>query len=337
MDSRGRSTPPWRVLVTAVGSHSAGSVIASLQASGDVAMVAGTDTNERGTLSSAWHLDAFRRVPPATHPSFVPLMTDLCREWRIDALFALTDPEVDVLSSHHAHFARSGTTLVMGDQSAVATARDKLAVARLFEQHPTVRAIPTMAASEVEARCARPPLVVKPRRGRSSSGFRLVEERSALELIQGSGDDLIVQPYIDGVVFTVDVLPLGSGDTVALAREELVRTPHGAGVRVRVERCPELEAMSASVVKELQLRGPSCIEFIRRDEGDFLVMDVNPRFSAGVGFSVRAGFDFPVNALRAVFGQSVPTMPPVAGVVMERTAGGAVTSPDQPSRAGRGR
>ena len=119
----------------------------------------------------------------------------------------------------------------------------------------------------------------------------------------------MLQPYRPGAVFVADVVrERVSGAGQCLCREELLRTANGAGTTVRVAVAPDLEAQALHVAATLDLHGCTNIEFLRLDDR-YLLMDVNPRFSAGVGFSVLAGYDMPAAHLACFTGSPLPPMP----------------------------
>lgn len=187
----------------------------------------------------------------------------------------------------------------------VRTCRDKELLMRRFADHSAVTVIPTWRVSEfLRLRPFKGALIAKPRNGRSSQGLLRCTSIDQLTGFTGR-EDLIVQPVITGPVFAVDCLrDATDGRSVFVAREELIRTPHGAGVTIRFTTDSGLLEMCQHVVDGLALHGCINLEFIR--QGDrYLLMDANPRFSAGVGFSQLAGYDMVANHLRCHSGDPI--------------------------------
>jgi carbamoyl-phosphate synthase large subunit len=90
----------------------------------------------------------------------------------------------------------------------------------------------------------------------------------------------------------------------SVTREELLRTPRGAGITVKIwpeHLCGE---MAREACRLLSVVGCINIEF-NVCEGVPLLMDFNPRFSAGVAFSAMAGYDMVRNHLRCFMGESI--------------------------------
>lgn len=273
---------------------SAAEVIRSLRQIPDVHRIIGTDIHSPDTLPNAYLLDRFYPSHRADHEAFLSSMLTVCQTESITHLLVLTDPEVDVLASEKAVFDRIGTTVCISDEKAVKLARDKWSLYQRFLTIPEVDLIPTYLGGSHESYRIDPPFVVKPRTGRSSEGLRLVTDSVAKPAISALD---IVQPMLKGPIFTVDVVRSPDGRTACVPRKEVVRSLNGAGLVVDIVRDDELEALAVRVVAELDLTGAVNLEFILVD-GRYLLMDLNPRFSAGIAFSRLVGYDVVSNHLR---------------------------------------
>lgn len=297
------------ILVTSIGSMSAVSVLGALRACTD-ARIVGSDIHPRAWVAASALVDAFIALPPGqAADAYCEALLAACLRERIGLVMPLTDPEVDVLAAHKARFASRGVTICTSDGEAVALARDKLALHARFAGDPRVATIPTVPLSQSSDLPAFP-LLAKPRRGRSSQGQRVLHDAEDLASARRHLDpvDYLLQPYHPGVVFVADVVrePV-TGAGHCLCREELLRTANGAGTTVRVAVAPALEALALHIAAMLDLHGCSNIEFLRHEDR-YLLMDVNPRFSAGVGFSVLAGYDMPAAHLACFTGRPLPPM-----------------------------
>ena len=66
------------------------------------------------------------------------------------------------------------------------------------------------------------------------------------------------------------------------------------------------------------------MEFIVNDSGAWF-LEVNPRFSGGVGFSVLAGVDFPALNLLCHAGEAIGSRAPVREMTLARRSSPAIT------------
>ena len=135
------------------------------------------------------------------------------------------------------------------------------------------------------------PAMAKPINGRSSEGLKKIYKREDLVGLK-SIDNYIVQELLDGNVFTVDYVRNAlSGDDFAVPREELLRTKNGAGTTVRVVPNEDLMAITSYIGRKLGVNGCVNMEYIHYN-GAYYLIDINPRFSAGVAFSNFIGYSF---------------------------------------------
>lgn len=295
------------ILITAIGSMSALEVVGTLSAIPS-AKVFGCDIYPAVWLPVAARVKAFLQVPRCQQENaYVQALLGFCEEQAIDYLMPLTDLEVDVLSLHRQAFARRGVVLCLPDAACIALCRDKLQVHDFFRDDDQLKPIKTCPLAAWVELSEPYPLIVKPRRGRSSEGLAKVANSAALQtcLVGDNVGEMIVQPMLEGSIYVADVLvDANSQRAVTVCRRELLRTSNGAGLTV--ELCPDPALAKLALHAALRLRIIGCVnlEFIKC-AGRYWLMDVNPRFSAGVVFSRMAGYDMVLNTLRSFAGQPI--------------------------------
>lgn len=295
-----------KCLVTAIGSISAEVVINHLTLLPG-AEVIGCNMHPAAWTPASRLVQRFHQVPSAKdEATYLARLLQICQSEQISHVIALTDPEVDVLSIHHEKFAALGVVLCMPPHLAVQTARDKLEVYRRFAKHPRIRPIATMDFRGARLMALSGPLLAKPRCGRSSEGQVHISDATALKFWEErlDGQDYIVQPLHTGNVMVVDVVRHPDGQSAAMTRQELLRTTNGAGMTVRMQPEHICGVLAQEVADILGMHGCINVEFLIVN-GTPLLMDINPRFSAGVAFSIMAGYDMVANHLRCFSDKSL--------------------------------
>ena len=118
----------------------------------------------------------------------------------------------------------------------------------------------------------------------------------------------IAQPLIRGRVVTVDILRDRFGNTASIPREELLRTPNGAGLSVRVFQDRNFQRVCEYLAERLNVLGCVNFEFIRGEgSGVYYFVECNPRFSGGVAFTELSGFPAVEESLRIFDGERLRT------------------------------
>jgi carbamoyl-phosphate synthase large subunit len=294
------------VLLTAVGSASAHAAHASLATAGY--RVIGCDIYPKSWNVNSGEMAAFYTVPLATDAdAYAAALADIVRRENVGYIVPLTDVEVDALCIRKEAFGALGATVCCPDASVAALCRDKLRMASTLDTAGLCTVIPTWTADKLPA--APPyPLMLKPVRGRSSQAQTVARDAEELTQALRLRDDYIVQPYLPGTVYTVDAARDVLDNVVTLTRVERLRTVNGLGTAVEI--CPghPLDAVCVGILRFAKVTGVVNLEFIRRGD-EYYFLELNPRFSGGVGFSVLAGYDFPLAMLNCHTDEPLPPAP----------------------------
>lgn len=290
-------------LVTAIGSFSANSVITTLKSQGY--RVIGCDIYPATWVASSADVDAFYQISPAANRSaFLADITRIVNSEGVSYILPSTDYEVDALKGVESI---DSATICCSSAQALSCCRDKLASYTLLAQHVPGVCIPSYRASELPVDFDMFPAVCKPLNGRSSSGLAYVENLNQLEQVLAQVDrkQYCVQPRVQGSIVTVDVVRCATSDrTIAVPREELLRTPNGAGTSVRVFLDDTLMELACSIARALGVNGCVNLEFIASSDG-YRFLECNPRFSGGVAFTQITAYDCVTNHLRCFQGLEI--------------------------------
>ncbi len=290
------------VLLTAIGSMSALCAINKLHETGH--KVIGCDIYPKEWHYEASLCDVFQQAPYANTDEYVPFLIQLAKDNNVDYIFPLTDLEIDVLRANRDKFINEGITICMSPEETLKVARNKYALFETFKEDANVPSIPTFTLEDNLSKL-KFPCVAKPRGGRSSEGLCFLHDKSQLDGIKNVSS-YIFQEKIEGRVCTVDyVRNPKDGKSFCVPREELLRTKNGAGTTVRIFQDEKLERLVKYIGEKLGICGVVNMEFINNGN-NFYLIDINPRFSAGIAFSCKTGYDF-VNAHLACFnGKVIP-------------------------------
>lgn len=288
-----------RILVTAIGSLSADIVIKMLHKEGYY--VIGTDIYPKEWVVDAENVDEFYTIPMAADQNdYVRRLLEICRERKVDYICPLTDVEIDVLNGNRSVFENVSILCISGCET-IHICRNKKRTADVLKQADICNIIPNYDSADMENHRITFPVVAKPVNGRSSQGLRLFKEEDEFYSFyqRVREEDYLFQPYIEGNVVTIDVVrDRITGQSVAVARREYLRTLNGAGLSVQVFRDEGLEAICTGLAGILDIIGCVNFEFIETGDGTRYLLECNPRFSGGVEFSVMSGYDFVTNHMR---------------------------------------
>ena len=282
------------ILVTAIGSFSSDCVIASLRKFCDCKIV-GCDIYPGEWHAVSKEFDVVLRSPLVKHTDeYLNFIQNTCDQHSIGTIIPLTDVEVDFFNNFKDFFIKQDILVTVGTSEFLSVARNKQKLNDVFKNDDNVKSVGTYTAGELHS--AKFPLIAKPKSGRSSEGIYYLS--SPLEVKKSTNvDDYIFQEVVEGKICTVDyVRSIKTGRDFSLPRIELLRTANGAGLTIQTFKSEILERLVSYIGNKLGVTGCINMEFIVKDE-EYYLIDINPRFSAGVGFSKLAGYDFVKNHL----------------------------------------
>ena len=307
-------------LVTAIGSFSADIVIKNLKKGG--IRVVGCDIYPGEWIADSGNVASFYQVPLATDENrYVDSILKVCREEGVEMLIVLTDVEADVWNRRREELSKASVTLCLSSEETLLICRDKRRLYHFLAEKGLGNPIPTSELWEADLEGLTYPAVVKPFNGRSSQGLRYIRSLEEMKgfLESANSEGLIVQPFYQGSIITVDVVRQAeTGECGAVCRKELLRTLNGAGTSVLVFSDPRLEAMSREIAHALNINGCVNFEFIQGEDGSYHMLECNPRFSGGVEFSCIAGYDCVINHLRCFTGEAIEPFRGITGMYIAR-------------------
>lgn len=302
------------VLITAIGSMSADSVIKSIRDANPSWVIIGVDINPAKWLYLSKKVDYFYHVPYFYHPEYIPEIKKLCEKHKVNFILPLTDPEIDIFSEKRGELGKFTTSLTLPSNEDITQIRNKLSIWKKFSKHIDIKVIETFQFSEIKTQKLIFPLIAKPQKGRSSEGLRHISDERGLNDLN---EDYVIQRFIEGNIITVDFVRDQQGTVVSLPRKELIRTANGAGLSVKIFQDPKIHDLITKVAEDLNIVGCMNIEFIEKD-GNYYLMDINPRFSAGIGFSYKAGYNFVLNHIRVNQGKPILSIGEIKDIIMAK-------------------
>jgi carbamoyl-phosphate synthase large subunit len=136
------------------------------------------------------------------------------------------------------------------------------------------------------------PLFIKPRVGRGAIGAFPIHASRELEFFLGYVADPVIQEYLDGPEYTIDVFCGTDGQPVAIVPRERVVIRAGVSDRGRTVNDPRLIELARQTCRAIRFEGPINIQCRMRGKQP-VVFEINPRFSGGIPLTIEAGADFP--------------------------------------------
>jgi carbamoyl-phosphate synthase large subunit len=244
-------------------------------------------------------------VPAGTDPRYADATLARCAAMGVDVLIPTCDAELRPLGKARDEFRRAGIELLLAPDSALEVCLDKLALAERCAGHlpvPRTERLDKIADPESWTY----PVMIKPRSGSGSRGISVAASSEELLRLEPS-PDFLVQDYLPGEEYSVDVLADVTGHVVAAVPRVRERVDSGVSVAGRTVHDAELERLGAGVAAATGLTYVANVQFRRDTGGKPALLEVNPRFPGAMPLTVASGVDMPLMALDALRGRPLPT------------------------------
>lgn len=239
-------------------------------------------------------VDRKYQVCRVTDKDYIPQLLDICEKEDIDLLIPLIDTELLVLAKNKKRFKEVGTTALISDPDVIRIAMDKYNTHKFFIENgfATPRVINIDEA--LERNDIEYPLLMKPARGSASIGITRIEGKEDLRFFKDEIPNPILQEYLDGYEYTLDVLVDFEGKVRCVAPRKRLEVRAGEvskGMTVKDERIIETGRKVAEVLKGAL--GPITVQGFLTSDGEFKLTEINPRFGGGHPLAIAAGADYP--------------------------------------------
>jgi carbamoyl-phosphate synthase large subunit len=298
-----RSGRPLRVLVTGAGGPAAIAAMKSLRAEDSVELLAADmDPWAAGLyLVPAW---ARTLIPAGAAPGFADALLARCGTLGVDVVLPTVDAELRPLARAREEFTAAGIQLLLAPAAALDVILDKL----LLVQH--CAGVVRVPRTEVFGPSVDPaqwgyPVVVKPRQGSGSRGVVIAGSAAELAALHRSAE-LIVQEFLPGEEYSVDVLADAGGRVIASVPRLRARVDSGVSVGGRTVHDPEVEWFGRAVAQATGVTFVANVQCKRDGAGAPALLEVNPRMPGTLGLTIASGVDMPRLALAALLGQPLP-------------------------------
>lgn len=242
-------------------------------------------------------------VPLTTDPDYIPIIQSICDVENIDLIVPTIDDELPLFGRLRPQFEANGTWVAVSSEATGQICNDKY---RTWEFAATngIETPRTRLALDVNYDDVRYPVVVKPRNGRGSIQVFTAHSETELRFFSQYVPDAVVQDYLDGTEFTVDVCSDFDGRVISVVPRERLLIRAGVSDRGITRRNRAVSEFARHVAESLQLVGPSNVQCMWNGRTTSLI-EVNPRFSGGISLTIKAGADFPAWLVQMRSGRSV--------------------------------
>ena len=253
--------------------------------------------------SPAVHLaDRAFEVPFSDDPAYFDAVRAICQRHQVGLVVPTIDDEIPRFAAVRDKFDAIGAAVAASPLDTATATTDKWETCRRLAA-AGVAAATTWLPDELPATPAFP-LFVKPRSGRGSVLAFPARNPAELAFFLQYVSTPVVQEYLDGPEFTLDLLCDFHGRPLSIVPRERVVIRAGVIDRGRTVQDRRLIDLALACAEVFSFAGPVNIQ-CRMVDGSPKVFEINPRFSGGIPLTIAAGADFPAMLVDLALGRAV--------------------------------
>lgn len=329
------------VLITACGNAYMPGTTASIKNNGERKIrLIGADMNHDDTILQM--VDQYYQVPRGDDPGYAAALLDICVKEHVDVVIPIMSVELETLAQNEEMFRKAGVALSISNMESLKIANNKLALFEYMESAgiPTPKFCPVNTVEDVDTAIAHigVPVVFKTTEGSGSRGMRIIDpSKSRFDilfhekptsayvtlqdfketLMEGDMPPMLAMEYLPGAEYTVDMLCEDGKVFYSLCRRGLnVQT--SIILDGIVEDKPEIIQLCNRVAQQLKLSGNIGFDVKERADGTPVIMECNPRATAGVSEFTASGVNLLYLNVKRCLGEPLPELTPRYGVIMKR-------------------
>lgn len=257
--------------------------------------------------------------------NYIPQLLAICESEKVDCLIPTIDTDLLLLAENKHRFEAIGTKVLISAIDKVKLCRDKNYTADYFVSLGLKSPLPVNSIDKYEAMLKEGkvsfPAFIKPKDGSSSIDAYKVDNLEDLKLYAEKIEDYIIQPFISGKEFTIDIFCDYEGNPVFITPRERLTVRSGEVLKTRITQDDTMIAEALMLIQDFKPCGQITVQLIREEtSGVDYYIEINPRFGGGAPLSIKAGADSAMAVLKMLNGEKLTYQEKAArdGVIYSR-------------------
>ena len=250
-------------------------------------------------------------IPRFEDPNFLTELITIARRENIHFIYPCLDPLLEILCENREKIEdKTGAEIVMSPAESIKLCRDK------WNLYTFLNGKVNMPLTLLFEHANLPkdmnfPVIVKPRFGSGSRDIYIANNEEELIFYAKKVPSPIIQEYIQGKEYTVDVLVDRKGKCRIAVPRRRIDVRSGISVKGKIEFREDLINLANRLTKLIKFFGPINFQaIINHSSDEYFLTEINPRISGGMSLTIRAGYNLPLFAIYLAMRHTI-NIPPV--------------------------
>lgn len=304
----------------------------------------GADMNDDKTMLEMF--DAYYPVPRGDDPQYVDTILEICKKENVDIVLPIMSVELEALSRNIKKFEEVGTKVSVSNIASLEIANDKLKLMNYlkdnnfpYAEYQSVKTIDELSIAVAKMGYPNKKLCIKATNASGSRGFRILDANTSrydkffydkpstseiniddfLSILREKQEfpELLVMEYLPGNEYSVDAL-VNNGKVLQCCCRKSLRMENSIMLDSEVVNHPEIVKLCTDVIEKLGLDGNIGFDIRENSNGQAMIMECNPRITAGIAVFYHAGINLPYLCVKKLLGEKLPDLTLKYGTIVKR-------------------
>lgn len=242
------------------------------------------------TAPALYFADRTYILPRINEPSYIDSIIKACNQENISLIVPTIDTDLLLLAQNKNRIeSLTKAKLLISDARVIKICRDKIKTQKFLEENSF--SVPRMyAEEELNIKTLEYPLFIKPKSGSSSINTFKVNNSNELRIYSSIVLDPIVQDFIEGEEYTVDVFLDFQSNIITIVPRLRLATRSGEISKGKIVKDREIMNDVTRLMKVLKPIGHITVQLMKTKNG-IKYIEINPRFGGGAPMSIQCGAD----------------------------------------------
>lgn len=287
------------ILITAIGKR-----VQLIQHLKESFHVVGVDVSCE--IAARHYADHFELVPKCNEAGYITRLLEICGKYNVSMIIPLYEREFELLNESRSLFESEGVRILLSSQEIIRICNHKRNTAMFFDKYGIMSPRVYEPGGNQDIKY---PVIIKPWDGMGSQGVYRARNRRELDFFTGYVPNAMVQEYIEGKEYTIDVLCDFSGNIISIVPRERLEVRAGEVVKSKITKnshiIEKVRFLIEQLKKEGQVIGPITVQCFVTDQNEIIFIEINPRFGGGVPLSIQAGVNYGLYFKSMLLGEKV--------------------------------
>lgn len=255
-----------------------------------------------GLAPALYFADSSCKLPRIEDPNYVTSIIDICNAKNISVIVPTIDTDLLLLAENKEYIEKkTNAKLLISDLEVVRICRDKINTQKFLEEN-NFGIAKMYTEKELTSDDIKYPLFIKPVSGSSSINTFKVNNKKELDTYISLIERPIIQDYIEGEEFTVDVFLDFDSNIITIVPRLRIAVRSGEISKGKIIKDREIINDVNRLMNLLKPIGHITVQLMKTDDG-IKYIEINPRFGGGAPMSIQSGADSCENIFRLLMGE----------------------------------